>query len=156
MTTAVSDTFTSSPGYRADRLATDLRYGDLSLRYQDTIVGHLYGHMNIDHFFFFDVDDLEATHKDLKSKSTLNFPDTLSNLSIDAVTGQPLRHGNVLPSSSRMQIMGRSGNAGLVDTLKKDFDDMPGPKKIKMEDYAVINVGASVIPTYLPGLRIYT
>jgi endopolyphosphatase len=137
MTTAVSDTFTSSPGYRADRLATDLRYGDLSLRYQDTIVGHLYGHMNIDHFFFFDVDDLEATHKDLKSKSTLNFPDTLSNLSIDAV-------------------MGRSGNAGLVDTLKKDFDDMPGPKKIKMEDYAVINVGASVIPTYLPGLRIYT
>jgi endopolyphosphatase len=22
-----------------------LRYGDLSLRYQDTIVGHLYGHM---------------------------------------------------------------------------------------------------------------
>jgi len=23
----------------------DLRYGDLALRYQDTIVGHLYGHM---------------------------------------------------------------------------------------------------------------
>jgi endopolyphosphatase len=27
------------------RLNTDLRYGDLALRYQDTIVGHLYGHM---------------------------------------------------------------------------------------------------------------
>jgi endopolyphosphatase len=25
--------------------APDLRYGDLALRYQDTIVGHLYGHM---------------------------------------------------------------------------------------------------------------
>lgn len=27
------------------RKAPDLRYGDLALRYQDTIVGHLFGHM---------------------------------------------------------------------------------------------------------------
>jgi len=27
------------------RLMIDLRYGDLALRYQDTIVGHLFGHM---------------------------------------------------------------------------------------------------------------
>lgn len=29
----------------SDALMADLRYGDLALRYQDTIVGHLYGHM---------------------------------------------------------------------------------------------------------------
>lgn len=29
-------------------LMADLRYGDLALRYQDTIVGHLYGHMCVD------------------------------------------------------------------------------------------------------------
>jgi hypothetical protein len=32
-------------GHEAE--AIDLRYGDLALRYQDTIVGHLYGHMYV-------------------------------------------------------------------------------------------------------------
>ncbi|KAH8094784.1 Metallo-dependent phosphatase-like protein [Cristinia sonorae] len=31
-----------------------VRYVELSLRFQDTIVGHLFGHMNADHFFFLD------------------------------------------------------------------------------------------------------
>ncbi|KAH9936952.1 Metallo-dependent phosphatase-like protein [Amylocystis lapponica] len=33
-----------------------VRYVELSLRYQDTIVGHLFGHMNTDHFFFLDAE----------------------------------------------------------------------------------------------------
>nr|XP_019009111.1 endopolyphosphatase [Kwoniella pini CBS 10737]OCF47892.1 endopolyphosphatase [Kwoniella pini CBS 10737] len=96
-----------------------LRYGDLALRYQDTIVGHLFGHMNIDHFFFIDVDELENTPR-----------------------------------------LGDIGIFGAADTLKeelkKDFQDMPGPKDLKLKDYVVVNVAASVIPTYLPGLRIFT
>ncbi|KAK0468387.1 Metallo-dependent phosphatase-like protein [Desarmillaria tabescens] len=36
-----------------------VRYVDLSLRFQDTILGHLYGHMNADHFFFVEAIDLE-------------------------------------------------------------------------------------------------
>ncbi|KAI0750846.1 Metallo-dependent phosphatase-like protein [Daedaleopsis nitida] len=35
-----------------------IRYVELSLRYQDTILGHLYGHMNIDHFFLLDAEQL--------------------------------------------------------------------------------------------------
>lgn len=31
-----------------------VRYVKLSLRYQDTILGQLFGHMNVDHFFFLD------------------------------------------------------------------------------------------------------
>ncbi|KAF8592342.1 hypothetical protein K439DRAFT_1324242, partial [Ramaria rubella] len=34
------------------------RYVELSLRFQDTIIGHLYGHMNNDFFFFLDAEDL--------------------------------------------------------------------------------------------------
>lgn len=34
------------------------RYGQLSLKHQDTIVGHLYGHMNQDHFSLIDADDV--------------------------------------------------------------------------------------------------
>ncbi|EIW71731.1 hypothetical protein TREMEDRAFT_27201, partial [Tremella mesenterica DSM 1558] len=94
-----------------------LRYGDLALRYQDTIVGHLFGHMNVDHFFFLDVIELE-----------------------DGAFGT----------------FGRSANNGLRDELKKDFGEMPGPQAIKLKDYVVVNVGASVIPTYLPGVRVYS
>ncbi|KAF9057569.1 hypothetical protein BJ165DRAFT_1397817 [Panaeolus papilionaceus] len=36
-----------------------VRYAELALRYQDTILGHVYGHMNVDHFFFLEAIDLE-------------------------------------------------------------------------------------------------
>ncbi|KAF4619842.1 hypothetical protein D9613_005070 [Agrocybe pediades] len=36
-----------------------VRYVDLALRYQDIILGHLFGHMNVDHFFFLEAVDLE-------------------------------------------------------------------------------------------------
>lgn len=54
------------------------RYVELSLRFQDTILGHLYGHMNVDFFFFLQGEDLlvppnsisvqkkDAPHKALK------------------------------------------------------------------------------------------
>ncbi|GJE84018.1 endopolyphosphatase [Phanerochaete sordida] len=37
-----------------------IRYTELSLRYQDTILGHLFGHMNVDHFFFLDARTLAS------------------------------------------------------------------------------------------------
>jgi endopolyphosphatase len=33
---------------------------------------------------------------------------------------------------------------------------MPGPNNLKLKDYTVINVHTSVIPTYFPGIRIYS
>jgi len=36
-----------------------VRYVELSLRFQDTILGHLYGHKNADHYYFLEADDLE-------------------------------------------------------------------------------------------------
>ncbi|KAF8739244.1 hypothetical protein AX14_010407 [Amanita brunnescens Koide BX004] len=36
-----------------------VRYVDLSLRFQDTILGHLYGHMNVDFFAYLGTDDLQ-------------------------------------------------------------------------------------------------
>ncbi|KIJ70553.1 hypothetical protein HYDPIDRAFT_105296 [Hydnomerulius pinastri MD-312] len=34
------------------------RYVELALRFQDTVLGHLFGHQNIDHFYFLEADDL--------------------------------------------------------------------------------------------------
>ncbi|TFK43522.1 endopolyphosphatase [Crucibulum laeve] len=41
-----------------------VRYVELSLRFQDTILGHLYGHMNVDHFFFIEASDLQIVTGD--------------------------------------------------------------------------------------------
>ncbi|KAK4685787.1 endopolyphosphatase, partial [Tremellales sp. Uapishka_1] len=128
-----------------------LRYGDLSLRFQDTIVGHLYGHMNIDHFFFIDVQELEST------LSVAPFTNTSSTESFESsFAGPELRHGPHLPSSSRYRIKGRSGSVSLQEELKKDFKEMPSAGKLKMKDYIAVNVAPSIIPTYLPGVRVFS
>ncbi|THV08536.1 hypothetical protein K435DRAFT_641814, partial [Dendrothele bispora CBS 962.96] len=57
-----------------------VRYVELSLRFQDTIVGHLYGHMNADHFFFLEADDLEL---DLPESSTSSHDDLSDQLLTD-------------------------------------------------------------------------
>ncbi|KAG2056419.1 hypothetical protein BDR06DRAFT_970153 [Suillus hirtellus] len=37
------------------------RYAELSLRYQDIILGSLFGHLNVDHFYFVEAADLDAS-----------------------------------------------------------------------------------------------
>lgn len=83
---------------------------------------------NIDHFFFIDVDELESTTQ-LKTKAE--------------------------GRNDRFHTLGRISDTALQQELHKDFSDMPKLNKIKWEDYAVIHVSPSVIPTYLPGIRVF-
>ncbi|OXG95688.1 endopolyphosphatase [Cryptococcus neoformans A2-102-5] len=122
-----------------------LRYGDLALRYQDTIVGHLFGHMNIDHFFFIDVDELEATSELTSISSNTTLPDL-------PLLGPHLPR----PGPGKYTTFGRSGARNLEEEFRKDFGEMPGPRILKLKDYAVMNVAPSVIPTYYPGIRIFS
>ncbi|KAJ9114260.1 hypothetical protein QFC22_005712 [Naganishia vaughanmartiniae] len=108
-----------------------LRYGELALRYQDTIVGHLYGHQNVDHFFFIDVIELEET------------------------TGFAEKAAKAAVFDQGKKSFGRNLDTALQQALYKDFGEMPKVNKMKLEDYTVINVSPSVIPTYLPGIRVY-
>jgi len=41
-----------------------VRYAELALRFQDTILGHLFGHMNTDHFFFLTTEDMILPDED--------------------------------------------------------------------------------------------
>jgi endopolyphosphatase len=86
---------------------------------------------NVDHFFFIDVDELE---------STPGFSGKAEKASL---------------FSQRMSTFGRNGDTALQQDLFKDFGNMPKVSKMKLEDYTVINVSPSVIPTYLPGVRVY-
>lgn len=107
---------------------------------------------NVDHFFFIDVQELEETSTGFSPQSS-SFTNTSSNY------GSPyldVRYGPYLSPDQKYRITGRSANNGLQDELKKDFGEMPGPEKLKMKDYAVMNVAPSVIPTYFPGVRIFS
>ena len=105
---------------------------------------------NVDHFFFIDVQELEAPMPDAPSFVDLNTTDP-------ALVDGPLpRFGPLLEGSGRYRTMGRAANNFLQDELKKDFGEMPGPAKIQLKDYAVINVAPSVIPTYYPGVRVFS
>lgn len=53
-------------------------------------------------------------------------------------------------SSSPISIFGRAPS-----DLREDYQDLPGPKKIKERDFAIVNVNPSVIPTYLPAVRVW-
>lgn len=110
---------------------------------------------NVDHFFFIDVDELEATNISPPGGKFAHPFSMLNTSSLPELETSPLQ-GPLLRSSSRYQTMGRSGNNGLAAELKKDFGEMPGPEKLKLKDYVVVNVPPSIIPTYLPGIRVYS
>ncbi|KAG0698681.1 Metallo-dependent phosphatase-like protein [Suillus ampliporus] len=46
------------------------RFIELNLRFQDTILGNLYGHLNIDHFSLLDADDIDM-YTETSSRSTI-------------------------------------------------------------------------------------
>ncbi|KAI0832451.1 Metallo-dependent phosphatase-like protein [Trametes gibbosa] len=108
-----------------------VRYLELSLRYQDTILGHLYGHMNMDHFFLLDAEQLgsRARSRDL-------------DLVLDGAAGSD---PSVLKHPKKE----------LYKLLLQEFADLPGARGLNHDNYAVVNVAPSVIPTYLPSFRIY-
>ncbi|KAH6917815.1 endopolyphosphatase [Coprinopsis sp. MPI-PUGE-AT-0042] len=49
-----------------------VRYVELALRFQNVVLGHLYGHMNVDHFFFLEEIDLQIVpDEDAKKARTM-------------------------------------------------------------------------------------
>ncbi|KAL0070755.1 Endopolyphosphatase [Marasmius tenuissimus] len=106
-----------------------VRYVDLSLRYQDTIVGHLFGHMNADHFFFVEAVDLEL---ELDRQKDMPAGETPGGVEIN-------------------------GEGDLYSAIMDDFATLPSTSKVELDEYAVINVSPPVVPNpYLPTFRIFS
>ncbi|KAG8970624.1 Endopolyphosphatase [Tulasnella sp. 425] len=117
-----------------------LGYGQLALRFQDTIVGHIFGHMNVDHFFWIDAHELHHGVSD---------PSLLSQL-WDKIT-------------SFSWSTTAKKRYSLAKTLRKDFRSLPPHRSkdneteaINYDDYAVVNVGPAIVPAYLPSVRVFT
>jgi endopolyphosphatase len=107
---------------------------------------------NVDHFFFIDVIELEAgPGVDTGKQMYLDTPFVNST-----AQGPELHHDPHLNNSGRYTIRGRNTNTALQEELLKDFGDMPKGHLLRMKDYTVMNVAPSIIPTYLPAMRIFT
>ncbi|KAI0660952.1 hypothetical protein C8Q70DRAFT_912248 [Cubamyces menziesii] len=107
-----------------------VRYLELSLRYQDTILGHVYGHMNMDHFFLLDAEQLgnRTTRSD------------------DAP---------FVPALDEPASVLKHNKKELYRLLLQEFSDLPRAQNLNHDNYAVVNVAPSVVPTYLPSFRIF-
>ncbi|KIM53791.1 hypothetical protein SCLCIDRAFT_409629 [Scleroderma citrinum Foug A] len=56
-------------------------YAELSLRFQDTILGHVFGHLNTDHFYFITGEDLRAGMDEPKNYAGSLFDTLMSDFS---------------------------------------------------------------------------
>ncbi|CAG8524402.1 406_t:CDS:2 [Ambispora leptoticha] len=141
------------------------KYGRIAHKYHDIILGHLYGHANMDHFYF-------IRSKSGKTKTpfspTINSKEDDSNYETiveeESNTAEPVE-----PSSSSLSEEVQTEENGEDDKVKANVYDIDNyvhrlldhykevpPITEKMAyDYSVINVNPSVIPTFFPALRIY-
>ncbi|SPO22839.1 related to PPN1 - vacuolar endopolyphosphatase [Ustilago trichophora] len=105
------------------------RYTDIVLRFQDTVVGQHFGHMNTDAFFI--QEDTEAVYNDQVNAAE----DTEEEV-----------------ESKDVHIE----EEGLPGDLKQDFSTLPGKGRTNEDYYSVFYIAPSIIPTYYPSIRLWT
>ncbi|KAG0200130.1 Endopolyphosphatase [Mortierella sp. GBA30] len=114
------------------------RYTRIALKYSDVIVGHLYGHANIDHFFL-----LSENKKGRAGKQE----------GAEEVEEEERRVISVMDEED-YDPFHALGLTSYMDTLWKQYQKIP--EKAELDKYAIVQVAPSVVPTYHPTLRIFT
>ncbi|KAF9156367.1 Endopolyphosphatase [Linnemannia schmuckeri] len=172
-----------------------VRYTDIALRFQDVIVGHLFGHANIDHFFILsqatlrsdsiDTDaeaEEESERKIQGSSGSRSGQGSSRQMTLEVWNSDATNNNNNSNSRSITSLSTASSrtrqrleqeamsfdvadedehyafhslglNSYLIE-LWEQYEDIP--KKAKLSDFAIALVAPSVVPTYNPGLRVYT
>ncbi|KAI8594711.1 Metallo-dependent phosphatase-like protein, partial [Dissophora ornata] len=122
-----------------------VRYTDIALRYQDVIVGHLFGHANIDHFFILSqatIDEEDDRRERIAEAEAVGDRSAVAALKYtqDAFEHEFDQFHTLGLSSYLLELWGQ-------------YEDIPS--RAKLNDYAIVNVSPSVVPTYNPTLRVY-
>ncbi|BGP17928.1 hypothetical protein JCM10213_003936 [Rhodosporidiobolus nylandii] len=140
------------------------RYSELVGEYGDVVLGQLFGHMNVDHFSFVTPKDAQARSA-LTGSSSPMLPATRRTLfSLPSLPSFLLRSS--LTSTSTSTFDGDEdepvGVESLTDDLFSLYSSLPSPSPdggsgggAQLDGYAVSHVNPSVIPTYLPGIRVW-
>ena len=119
------------------------RYANLVIEFRDLIVGQLFGHVNIDHFYF-------TKHKDAASVRA-----TESSSSVDTLTESSQKQVHILKNPLDVLTDARV----IFDELPQYSAEMRSSSKEAIDStighLAVVNVSPSVVPNYYPTLRVY-
>ena len=157
------------------------RYTKLALEYQDVIVGHLFGHANIDHFFLLGKGKKSkkamAATTTIRARKTVIF-ETLSGDEEEFEDVRDIKTETIVDDedveeedeneeeeedvSDRIDVLEEEDNIpfhplGLttyLEDLWSQYSDIP--KKVKLNNYAIVQVSPSVVPTYYPTLRVFS
>lgn len=130
-------------------------------RYRDTVVGSLYGHMNIDHFILQDSHDIDI--EAAQTEKTSN--ETVSATSKDEYLVSLRKQWSDLPSppSAFFESLATVEDSSEVDTAKKGKKKKKEKKRRKYlkkiggewaERYSVSLVSPSLVPNFFPTLRV--
>ncbi|KAF9586318.1 Endopolyphosphatase [Lunasporangiospora selenospora] len=118
------------------------RYTKIALEFQDVIVGHLFGHANIDNFFL-------LSRKSRKHKETPTGDDNPEGDGDNDDDSGGDNHGETTLGDP-VQAYGLST---YVEDLMGQYEAVIGPTKNR--DYAIALVSPAVVPTYQPTLRVF-
>jgi len=109
------------------------RYSAWMHEYRDVVVGGLFGHMNVDHFLLLDskakTPELSVTEKN-SMKFTCDIEDD-------------------------DDIISTLGKIEYLDDLRESYAEIEDDDSGLHTRYSMSYVGSSIIPTYLPGLRVW-
>jgi endopolyphosphatase len=135
-----------------------------SRQYRDVIVGHIYGHMNLDHFMLLDSYNKKGSGKSLfdpKHQLIPGFGQKSSDNMCLVEEFDPEADPEVSVSSAGNYLQSLREAFADVPTLgaRTNDEDMEEYKKRIggkwAERYVVANVGPSVVPNYFPTLRVF-
>lgn len=121
--------------------------------YRDIIIGNLYGHMNLDHFFALDAVEAYRSIEDDYGKFGFcySLPDEWET--------RQTKEGE--KSNIRSFFGPRSGppsnKVAFMESVRQSYASMKKGRKggIESERYTIAHVGTSVVPTFNPGMRIW-
>ncbi|KAG0032691.1 Endopolyphosphatase [Podila clonocystis] len=150
------------PEVKSYTLSCHKRYIRISLAYQDIIVGHIYGHANIDHFFLLSDRKTRTTslgvegrrgakqhHFKVAIESIMDYNDEEDE---DKKQGE-INYETMLDDGQHHV----ATTVGLTTYLEALWDQYSSiRKKSDPSRYVIVQVSPSMIPTYNPSLRVFS
>ncbi len=125
------------------------RYTDIVLRYQDTLLGQHFGHMNVDAIF------------------VQEGPGGMITDGFEAADAEELRAEQAAEQKAEDDEEEKEGEEGedvirikagedIVDDIRDEFDTLPGRRRTNLDHYNFYYAAPSVVPTYWPSVRVWT
>lgn len=136
------------------------RYTKIALAYQDIIVGHIYGHANIDHFFLLSDRKTKTSRRAIRGQRgakqhhfVVPGEQITEDEDEDEEQEQEMAYETMLDDGQH-HVPTALGLSTYLEALWAQYNDIP--KESDPSRYAIVQVAPSVIPTYNPTLRVYS